>query len=179
MGFAFTGIFWGIFFLIIGITIIFKTVFNIDIPLPKIFFALFFIWLGIRILIGGSLFKSDRSGVVFGETKIDAGHFKDSKDEYSIIFGKGTIDLSNVDLSNGNVKVNINTIFGQSLIKLNPDIPAIIDLDAAFSSAKLPDKTITSFGSYTFKTKSYEEGKSHLKIKIDVVFGSVNITEFQ
>ncbi len=177
MGFVTTGIFWGVFFLIIGITIIFKTVFNINIPLPKIFFALFFIWLGIRILIGGPLFKSNRNGVVFGESRIDAENFKGTKDEYSIIFGKGTIDLSNIDLDNGNVKVNINTVFGQSLIKINPDIPAVIDIDSAFASAKLPDKTITSFGSYTYKTKSFAEDKPYLKIKIDVVFGAVDIIE--
>ena len=104
---------------------------------------------------------------------------ENSKDEYSIIFGKGTIDLSNVDLGNGNVKVNINTIFGHGLIKINPEIPMIIDIDSAFASAKLPDKTITSFGSYTYKTKSFAEEKPYLKIKIDVVFGAVDITESQ
>ena len=178
MGFIFTGIFWGIFFLILGATIILKTFFNINIPLIRIFIALFFIWIGIKILVGGSIFKSNKNGVVFGEAKINAGDIKESKDEYSIIFGRGTIDFTNIDFGKiNNNEININTIFAYSLIKINPEIPIIINLDSAFARAKLPDKTITSFGSYTYKTKSYNNEKPYIKINIDVVFGSIDIIE--
>ena len=177
MGFIFTGIFWGILFLILGVTIILKAVFNINIPLIRIFIALFFIWIGIRILIGGPIFRFNKSGVVFGDARINADDLKDSKDEYSIIFGRGTIDLTNINLTNTDDKIEINTIFAYSIIKLNSEIPVIINIDSAFARTKLPDKTITSFGSYTYKTKSFNEEKPYLKINIDVVFGSVDIVE--
>ena len=178
MGFIFTGIFWGIFFLILGITIILKAFFNINIPLVRIFIALFFMWIGIRILIGGPVFKSNKSGVVFGEAKINASDIKESKDEYSIIFGRGTIDLTNIELGNTNDKININTIFANSMIKINSEIPTTINIDSAFARVKFPDKTITSFGSYTYRTKSFNDEKPHLIIKVDVVFGSVDVVEF-
>lgn len=178
MGFIFTGIFWGIFFLILGITIILKTFFNIDIPFFRIFIALFFIWIGLKILIGGGpLFKSSKNGVIFGEARIDAGNIENLKDEYNIIFGRGIIDFTKIELKNTNNEIKINTIFANSRIKLNSEIPVVINTDSAFARIKFPDKTITSFGSYSYKTESFNEEKPHLKVKIDVVFGSVDIVD--
>jgi predicted membrane protein len=178
MGFIFTGIFWGIFFLILGVTIILKTFFNINIPLFRIIFALFFIWIGIKILIGGPIFKSNKNGVVFGEARIDAGDINQSKDEYSIVFGRGTIDLTKIELDKINNEININTIFAYSMIKLNSEIPAVINVDSAFARAKFPDETETSFGSYTYKTKSFNEEKPYFKIKVDLIFGALDIIEY-
>lgn len=176
MGFLTTGIFWGIVFLIFGATIILKALFNINIPLFRLFIAFVFIWIGIRILIGGPVFKSSKGGVIFGEARIDASENKNFKDELNTIFGKSIIDLTKNSVNDDTIKINV--IFGHSKIKLNKDLPALVKLDSAFAGAKLPDETVTSFGNYVYKTKSYETDKPYLKVKVDVVFGAVDIVEY-
>ena len=176
MGFLTTGIFWGIIFLIFGATIILKALFNINIPLFRLFIAFVFIWIGIRILIGGPVFRSSRGGVIFGEARIDASETKNYKDELNTVFGKSIIDLTKNSISDETIKINV--IFGYSKIKVNKDLPLMIKLDSAVAGAKLPDGTETSFGNYVYKTKSYEEDKPYLKVKVDVVFGAVDIAEY-
>jgi predicted tellurium resistance membrane protein TerC len=44
----------GILFLLIGLSILLKAVFHIDIPVVRTAFALFIIYIGFKMLLGGS-----------------------------------------------------------------------------------------------------------------------------
>ena len=175
MGMLFSGIFWGVVLIIFGITIIIKIIFNIHIPLFRIMIALFFIYLGIQILMGWKFFpQGNERSAIFNETKIQA----DSSDnEYNIIFGKGDVDLTKIDLKEKSVNIKINTVFGGSFIKLNPEMPYIIKVDSAFAGARLPDGNNAAFGTYVYKSKNFKEHENHLRIKASVVFGGIEFNQ--
>ena len=52
MGFVFSEVFWGIFLIIIGLIIVVKVVFGINIPLMRIILALLLIYIGVSYLTG-------------------------------------------------------------------------------------------------------------------------------
>ncbi len=92
-----------------------------------------------------------------------------------MVFGKGNFDFTNIDLSQGNVNVKIGTVFGAVEIRIDRDMPVRIVADAVFAGAELPDGNTAVFGSSSYQSESFDPDSSHLKIKLDVVFGGVKI----
>ncbi len=168
----FSGLFWGIFLILIGLTIITKVLFNISIPLFRIGFALLLIYFGIKVLTGRPICSKGKNAVWFSDSKIEN---TGSSDKYDIVFGKGIIDLSGVSLTGGTVKKEINTVFAAGIVKINPQLPTRITLNSAFAGAKMPDGNLTSFGKYTYQSPNYKEGENHLEIAANVVFASLEI----
>ena len=169
------GVFWGALLILIGLALILRFVFNIDFPVVKVLFALFFIYLGLRILFGSfGLFRIETgpNDVLFSEKEfIQPEHNK----EYNIVFGKGNFDFTKIDLSQGSVNVKIGTVFGASLIRIDRDMPVKIEADAVFAGAQLPDGNTAVFGSSTYQSSSFNPDSSYLKIKLDVVFGGAEV----
>jgi predicted membrane protein len=54
-------------------------------------------------------------------------------------------------------------------------MPVRIVADAVFSGAELPDGSTAVFGTSTYESESYTPDSTHLKIKLDVVFGGVEV----
>jgi predicted membrane protein len=184
MGFVFSGLFWGSLLILVGIAIIIKVVFKIDIPIVRLFFAFFFIYLGISVLVGG--FSSKKAGTIaFDDSTIDAemdfkieeGETPKKKRDYNIIFGKGTIDLSKIPLADKNIKVEVNTIFGQSDVYIDPDMPIIIEASSAFAGMRMPDGDSLAFGNKNYFTKSFSKEEPYIKIEANVVFGAMRLIE--
>jgi len=101
-GFLFSGVFWGTMLILLGISIILKVMFNISIPFFRLFFAFFFVYLGLQILIGKPPQAGDRRTVVFGERTVRA----DERDaEYHAVFGRGLFDLSGAGACHGQHRV--------------------------------------------------------------------------
>jgi len=168
-------LFWGLILVIIGLSMVFKVVFNVDFPLFKIIFAFILIFLGIRILFGNIHSKDknrDGDSVVFGERKFST---VESHKEYSVVFSKGDFDLRNIVLENETKKVKISTVFGASEIKLSRETPARIRVEAAFSGVSLPNGNTAAFGSATYESPGLDTSQPFLDIKIDVVFGGSEI----
>ncbi|MFC1504658.1 hypothetical protein ACFL6D_04505 [Spirochaetota bacterium] len=174
MGFLFSGVFWGVLVILIGLSIILKAVFNVNFPIVRMGIALIFIYLGLKILLGGFGVPMVKNGVLFGEANIV---LTTDNREYNVIFGKGNIDATQISIGDETVKMEINTIFGGSFMKLNPDIPVKLKVDAVFGGAKLPDGNTAAFGSYTYTSRSYREGEKHILINASVVFGGFEVTE--
>ncbi len=180
MGFLFNQVFWGVLLILLGIATIIKVVFQINIPLGRIFFAFILIYIGFWFLLGGKFgWQPQRYGntVVFNESQVSITEL--STEEYNVIFGKGTMDLTGIIMNKvGVTRLKINTIFGSGVIKINPDIPTKIVFDSPFAAVRLPDGNNITFGSnYAYTTKNYQENQGYLLIKADVVFGSLEIVE--
>jgi predicted membrane protein len=173
MGFLFSEAFWGVFIIIIGVSIVLKSVFGINLPIVKTAFAILLIYLGISMLAGGNkwCYKSDHN-ICFGNSriKVDSLH-----KEYNIIFGGGVIDLTDFPLEEGRNRIEINTIFGSGVIKINPEIPVAVRGDAVFASARFPDGHNSSFGGFNYRSPQFKEGGKYLEIEADVIFGSLEI----
>lgn len=173
------GLFWGILLILIGLGIVIRVVFNIDFPLIKFIIAFFFIFIGIKILIGNYNFwqgEVDEDTTIFSESKVHG--LEENFKEYNVIFGSSIIDLRDVDLTKSSKEIKINTIFGSSVIKLDENTPVRIKADAAFASAKLPNGNTAAFGTGRYENENFKKDTNHIYIKGDVVFGSLEIKSY-
>ncbi|MGE0087907.1 MAG: LiaF domain-containing protein [Bacteroidales bacterium] len=173
------GMFWGILLILIGLGIVIRVVFNIDFPIVKFIIAFFFIFLGIKILIGNfgpKNIRHDENTTMFGERRIE---FLDNEHkEFNVIFGSNMIDLRNVDLSQGSKEIEVNVIFGSTDIKISEKTPVKIKAESVFGSAKMPNGNTASFGSTQYKSDTFSADSNYLYIKTDVVFGGVEIKSY-
>ena len=167
-----SSIFWGIILILIGLSLILKVVFNVDFPFFRFLFALFIIYLGIRIFIGKDFrFFSDANDeqtVTFSQrtiTRIENGK------EYNVIFGNAIFDLRNYpyDTTEG-MTITMNTIFGSSEVLINDSIPMEIKSHTVFAGSKMPDGNTSAFGETSFKNSSYTNAPL-LKIESNTIFG--------
>lgn len=170
MGFIFTGIFWGVVLILVGLAVIINVVFGIKIPIFRTIFALFLIYLGIQMLTGLSFWNKSKKSVVFEEKTIEVTI---ASDKYDVVFGKGEIDLTGIELKDQSVRVEINTVFGGSVVKINPAIPTKIIASSVFGGTHLPDDNMVAFGQYTYKTENFKEAEKHLLIRATVAFGGM------
>lgn len=180
MGFLFNQVFWGVMLILLGVAIIIKVVFQINIPLGRLFFAFILIYFGVWFLMGGQWncpIQGNGNTVIFSESRINITN--SSTSEYNVIFSRGIMDFTGVGLKSEEVaRFQVNTIFGSGVIKLNSNIPAKIIFDSPFASVRLPNGNNITFGSnYAYTTPSFQENQGHLLIKAVVVFGSLEIIE--
>ena len=169
------GVFWGAVLIFIGLSLIIRFVFNVDFPIIKVLVAGFFIYLGIRILFGSFGMFNIHSGpndVLFSEREFVQ---PENNKEYNVVFGKGSFDFTDIDLSQGNVNVKIGTVFGASEIRIDSEMPVRIVADAVFAGAELPDGNTAVFGSSSYESLSFNPDSNHLKIKLDVIFGAAEV----
>jgi predicted membrane protein len=168
--------FWGILLVVIGISLIIKVILHVDIPIFRIVFAFIFIFIGIRILTGNSRsekFDKKPNDVIFGDNNIIFD--KNIPKEQNIIFGRGLIDLRHIDSTSLPAVIEINTIFGSGEIIIPKELQVRIKVDAAFSGATLPNNNTSAFGTIYYESPGFDANKAYLSIKINVVFGSLNI----
>jgi hypothetical protein len=169
--------FWGAVLIVVGSLMVVNVIFHINIPISKIIFALILIFFGVRVLMGRNCCTTSSScctgnKAIFSEAKLNTVPLAK---EYSVVFSSGQIDLSTISPIVETTKVSVNTVFGATVIKINPDIPARFTIDCAFASAKTPNAQQTSFGSHFYQTPAYKEGEPYLWVEADVVFGSLEI----
>ncbi|NPV69286.1 MAG: hypothetical protein HPY55_01415 [Firmicutes bacterium] len=172
-GFFWGGAFWGLLLIVWGVLALLRSFFNINLPVFRILVALFFIYMGVSVLVGGFGHTGDKNTVLFGERTIPGDP---AADEYNIIFGSGVIDLTRLTpVDRGHIEVNV--IFGGGTVKINPEIPIRIHASSAFGSASLPNGSATFFGEQTYTTKAAAEGVKMIELKVSTVFGSVTVIE--
>ena len=172
-----TALFWGLLLILIGFSLIFKIVFNVDFPLLKIIVAFFFIYIGLRILFGSAGFSNKKGigneeNVIFGERKYSTtGKSK----EYNVVFGSGVYDFRDVDLSRGEKRLRISVVFGGAEVKLSRETPVRIRVDAVFSGVNLPDGNSAVFGNSTYESPGFNSDIPHLELKLEAVFGGIDV----
>lgn len=152
---------WGAFFIVLGISIMVKAIFGIDLPILRLAFALFLIYFGFSIITGGKIGYSMSSWKTCSY----------DKQSYSSVFNTQDIDLTN-EMSNDELKtIAIKTVFGSSRVRLNPDVPTEIRIETVFGNVQLPDGKNVTFGNVVYETHPGVEPK--IILKIDTVFGQV------
>jgi len=142
--------------IVIGFALIIKYVFNLDIPVGKIVIALFFIFIGIKLLVGQTKFfhtSNKETNIIFNDTRLNGKDI--SASEYNVIFGKLVLDLRDIELSDLPKRLEVNTIFGATEILINDSLPIHIKTEAVFSGARLPNGNTVTFGSSEYSTFSY------------------------
>ena len=173
------GLFWGLLLILVGLGIVIRVVFNVNIPVVKFIVGFFLIFIGIKLLIGNFHFwdkRGDENTTIFSESRVNGQEEKYK--EYNVIFGSSTIDLRGIDLSESSKEININTVFGGCLLKVDESTPIKIKADAAFASAKLPNGETAAFGTGRYENETFNKDTNHLYIKCDVVFGGFELRTY-
>ncbi|MCX7796551.1 MAG: hypothetical protein N2380_08545 [bacterium] len=167
------GIFWGSLLVIIGILVILRYTLHLNISIFRIVIAIIFIYLGISLIVGQVGARSG-SNIIFSEGTIKPGVLEK---EYNIVFGRGYIDLTGIAQSELEKSIKIATVFANTTLKIDPNMPIEIDIDCAFGNTIMPDGTSVSFGDRIYRTPSISSSQSYLKIKADTVFGVLEIIQ--
>jgi predicted membrane protein len=169
------GLFWGVLLVLIGLAAIFRVVF--DINLFGVLFAFFLIFVGISLLIGKPwMFHRPKgeNNVLF-EDRAVREQPRDNT-EYNVIFGKSAYDFRDISFpDNKPLKIKINTVFGNTVIRVSRHTPVKIKSDAVFASASMPDGNSVAFGTIQYNTDTFAVSRNHLLIEADVVFGAVQV----
>lgn len=167
------GLFWGIILIIIGLSIIFRVVFDINIF--RVAIGILLIFFGIKVLLGKNFFHStNKSEVLFDKqvvTTLTGDHT-----EYNVLFGKAVYDLRNLDIKGDNrVTVDLHTVFGNTVFYLNPEIPVKIKAESVFGNITLPDGNSTSFGTSHYSSGEISGSSVYLRVRANAIFGNIDI----
>ena len=172
MGFMVSGLFWGVVVVLFGVSILLRAVFHIDLPFFRVLFGLIVIYWGVCLLTNHNGCSSGSVKTVFTESKVAANG---SDREFAVIFGRNTVDLSGISVKDKTVRVKSATVFGETVLVIDPSVPARINISSAFASATAPNGNSVALGEMSYTTKDYKEGMNCLNIEADAVFGSLRI----
>ncbi len=170
------GVFWGIIFILIGLSIVFKVFF--DISLIRIVIAIAFILIGMRILMGKTAFRfnSNDKDVLFGERYYT--EFPLTNTEYNTIFGKSVYNYSEAAIpTNKTIELEFNTIFGNTQLILPPGLPVKIKGEAVFGAVRLPNDNTAVFGETEYSTDQDSAAANFTYIKASAVFGNIDVIQ--
>jgi hypothetical protein len=183
MGFLFSGIFWGAILILLGISVIINIVFHIHVPFFRIILALILIYAGVRVLIGGNwgfgrcCSMKSANAAIFS----DAVFKKSAGDEYTIAFGKGTMDaISLFSGDTGRTMIKLNTLFGHSTVIIPKTVPVLVRVNSAFSGVRMPDGSLSTFGQTVYKNDAARTATDPITIRnieLNVVFGGCEVEE--
>jgi len=163
------GIFMGIIFLTVGIILLLNSFFNFNINMFKLIIGIVIVLFGVFVLFNGFGFQDSRN-IVFKEGII---RVSEVQDEYNIIFASGTVDLSKVRVEDEVKKIEINTIFAEGKVILDPDVPTLIKASSAFGELKLPDRSSVVFGSQKYRIGDISTDQGYLEIEASAEFGAL------
>lgn len=102
----------------------------------------------------------------------------DPKAEYYVFFTKGRMDFTKLAPGAGNHLIDCYTVFGKTTIFIRPDVPTRILLYPTFGLIKLPNgmRYLPFFRNF-YPNRAFKEDKPAIDIKINIMFGLVEITE--
>jgi hypothetical protein len=173
-----SGLFWGIVLMLIGLSIVIRVVFNVDLPIFKLLVAFFFIWLGFRIILGDRgffHFHATKNDVVFNENSFK--EINSENKEYHVVFGKAIYDFRDLEIKE-KVKIHVHAVFGGAEIKLRRGTAYRIVTESVFGGIKLPNGNTSVFGTTHYQSGNFNPDSAHLFIKAEVVFGGIELQEY-
>ena len=149
----------GLFFLVLGLSIVLKAVFKIDFPVIRVLFGVLLIYFGIKVALGSfglcghCSWKSD-SSAFFSERTFKPGVSDKDVLEYHVAFGKGVVDLTDLPASPAGKRVHINTAFGECIVIWDHKTPIRIRANSLFGEAALPNGNTVAFGNLNYQSPS-------------------------
>ena len=157
----------------IGIVIVLKYTFNLNIPVGRIIAGVVIIFVGLWVMVGGYPIR-DSNDIIFR-----TGTIKPVQPQYkhNIIFSSGVVDLRDISYEDIDQTIKIHVIFSDAVIRLDADAPVSVKVNAAFASGIMPDNTVVSFGDGTYISKTADHSDKTFNMEADVVFGTLRIIQ--
>lgn len=166
--------FWGLFLTLSGITLFIRVVFNLEFPLLRILAGLFFILLGVKIILGPASiwpFKRADNEIIFTRQRI--GITGDLPEGFKLAFASATFDLNEMKYPEKTTDMKIDNIFSGCTVYLSRDVPVRLTVDAVFAGVKMPGRNTPVFGRGSYESDDLDPGKPHINIMVNAVFGNV------
>jgi hypothetical protein len=166
------GIFWGVLLIVVGVWFLLRHTLPVHIPVARLIIAVILIYVGVRVLVVRPVIK-DGNTMVFSESSLTytPAHGRD----YNVIFSSGTVDLSAVPLTSGSVSTEVNVVFGNGTLRIDPSQPVRVSMSSAFGTVDSPNGRSVAFGDSEYTTPSYKDGEPALQIRATAVFGRLRI----
>lgn len=187
------GLIIGVLLILLGISQIAETLFNLHIPVFGIIFGLFLLYLGVQFITGFSFWPKSAytenidsqncHGTCTGSSQfsIDEATLNAQKSplDYKTVMGKSLVDLTHLSAESiratgTQLIVNVDTVFGQTVVKLNKDIPVRIIAKGGFAKVTTPDNSSMVFGTHTYNSHINEQPL--MVIYTSTIFGKTKIT---
>jgi predicted membrane protein len=162
-GLFFGGLFWGILISLIGLSIILKYAFNIDLHMIRLFFGIIIVLLGLRIVIGQT--GNHHSATI----KTQGYHHYDG--ECNVVFSSRTIDLTRIP-ENGKLPGEISVVFGSATVILPDSMNLEVSSTTVFGTTILPDRSYAGFGEDRYTIRNNPTAPLQ-KIETNTVFGKL------
>lgn len=168
----------GFLVLVIGASIALDVLFTIHLPLvPLAIAALFLAW-GARMMMhsmsrrdraptSGEAWMSDRRFAPTGE--IDAAN------RYDIAFGRGIVDLTNLDEPARDTVIDVDTVFGTAVVTVPRNLAYDVQGRAVFGEVRMPDHAMTAMGNISYRHATDHQPRLH--IRVNTVFGATQVIE--
>lgn len=172
MKFLFTGIFFGTLLVLWGLSLIIEAIFGISLPILRIGFACILIYAGL-MLIKGMYEAQQQKAIFFSQETVKADRHNNQQ-YYKIAFGQGTIDLSQLDTSAEQIRIQVYTLFGKAILQLDPQVPTLVNATSVMSSVSFPDKTIVSLGNYRYQSGAVDQ-KPKVVVDATAVFSALEV----
>lgn len=172
---------WGIIIIVVGLCVLLGAIFGINIPILKVLFGLFLLYMGLKVLMGAFSFQftADKRATdheaIFSESKFQYPNSKGST-EYVTVFGRSEFDLSTVEDLNSKTLKSV-TVFGESVIFVKKGQALRVESNTVLGQSELPGKNISAFGKFQYESPGLAAADSALKLEVTAVFGAVRVVE--
>lgn len=177
--------YWGGLLILGGFLLLINQFYDIEIPVFQILLSVLLISAGIELLISHQKNSSGMQDPVddysreqttlfsSGESSVNDNSFPR---QFNIIFGSRVLHLENLDLSKGDVFIQVNSIFSDCQVFIPQEINFSFNQNAVFGSTRSPGGGNTSFGQKTTRSKGFTKEKSTLHLEGNAIFGSIRVT---
>jgi hypothetical protein len=167
------GIFWGVLLIAVGAWFLVRRYVPVHIPVIRIIIAVIFVYVGIRVLVRGPAVYRDGNTTVFSNSTLQ--YSPGAGRDYNVIFSTATIDLSTVTMTDAGVRAQVNVVFGNGTLRINPAMPVRVTMSSAFGTVDAPNGHSVAFGDTVYATPSYKDGAPALDVHATAVFGRLTI----
>lgn len=183
--------FWAILLISVGTVLLLNAIFGIDLPIMRILFGVFLVYIGVSILFGafhlriGNKISSDTEAI-FSKSEFvyhssgggDNNHSKSRINrEFTTVFGEGVLDLLDVEVADKSIPIKVNSVFGTTTIKIKRGLPFRVKSNVVFGSAELPERNYNALGQFQYNSPAAGESGPALRIELNVVFGHAKVVE--
>ena len=161
----------GVVVVLLGLMLLFRNVFNLNIPVFTIFISAALIIAGVLMIRGSFLPKWEGRHVQFGESHFT---FDPEQKQYIVQFGEGSLNLKGYR-PDSNIAVSVECSFGKFRIIADREVPMMITGKASFGELRGPDMRKASFGDYTYMSPDYNPSQPGFTIIANVSFGEMEV----
>jgi hypothetical protein len=161
----------GVIVVLIGVLLLIRNVFNLDIPVFTILLSTALIIGGVFMIRGSYFPKGDGDRIHF-----DDRHFAfiPGQQNYSVAFGEGSLNLKG-QKPDTNIPVSVECSFGKFRIIADREVPLMIKGQVSFGNLRGPDMKTASFGEYTYMSPDYNPSQPGFTIDARVSFGELEV----